>query len=277
MRAVLVHVLIAAARIAAPGYTFTPPADAIDQPALADTLAATVGAQRHFGGAARVTARAFVARGRYAVYVFDIRAAEPAENPTAAIRAGLDEIRAAPADPTSPIAAGETVSYRERADRDVVTAALVWRHASNETITRVRAWLWIDSDGRARQVRAECVVAEADDAAYGPRCDAALAAVEPLAANRKPLPPIPPPATTASPPPAPPPALAPATAPAVAAADAPAAPLYRAPPPAPSAGRWGWIAAGAALVAAALYTARRARHDPTARAARANRGDADRD
>lgn len=260
----------------------SPPAGWAEIPSLSRSVGVSLRQSAPLGDLpTRSGALAHAERGVGAFYLSWIEADEAAPDGPAALRVALDRVRRSRLASSPEAQSTEELSHAEVVDGGIARADLTWRHVSNETLSRVRAFAWLSADGEPRLAVAECVVGTSGGVAppaVEKTCDASVASVTVAvpAGQRGPLaalsaaaepvaegdvPPLGAPRLGA-PPAGPPPAT---VGPASPAASGPV--LYSGPPAEHerSSSRW-MVILGALLVLAALSAvirARRVRVDPS--------------
>lgn len=164
-------------------YEFKRPAALEPDHDLSMSLSETLLQEQHFGGLpALVVADASVAADAWAFYIFDISASDPANQPEQIVRDTFDQLRAG---------SGDVVSWDEKVEDNLATATMEWRYKDTQTLTLLRAHMWVTSAGAPHQLRAECIMRAEQADEIRPKCAAAFAALTVLAPDRGALGPLP--------------------------------------------------------------------------------------
>ena len=173
---------LAAALVALPlalasGYHIDLPAGWDYDREAATALASRLLQERHYDGLrVDLGADAYISSDGGLLYVTWVHASEPADEPELRVRRAFDGMRRGPAAAAADGTA-ELVSWKEDVRDSLAAGELEWRHSSNQTVTLVRALLWVSPDRHLRQVRAECVMRADRVEALRPACARTLASL----------------------------------------------------------------------------------------------------
>ena len=168
--------------LARPGWAKATPPNGWNQlPGLAKSVAITLEQSSSFGEVrGRAGAQAFAEPGTGAFYLSWLVADKPAPDKAAALRSALDAVRHSRIASSPDAKSTEEIAYTEVLNENLAEAALEWRHVSNETLSMVRAFVWVSPTGAPRLLKGECVVSTTDGKAppaVEAACRQALAAL----------------------------------------------------------------------------------------------------
>jgi hypothetical protein len=206
VRAILLAVVLLAVGVAETAaqpntpYEVAPPSSWQARPAEAKNLETALRATDHFGTTPfDVKSEAWLKDGSGAMYITFLTANEPTTTPAESVRVLIDAVRQAPFAASTLATSIEINTWNESLKDNVADVEQTWKHLSNETVTHVRALLWLNSKRHLRELRAECVYAADSKAKVESLCDAALGSLRLTTSNRGELTALPPPTDTAPP------------------------------------------------------------------------------
>jgi hypothetical protein len=143
-----------------------PPDGWAEMAGLARTIATGLLQSAPFGALpGQAGAAAHVERGAGAFYLSWLEAERAGPAAAGAVRGALDRLRENRMVSSPEASSTEELRYAEEMADGLVEIELEWRHLSNESLSLMRGFAWLSSDGKPRLAVAECVVGTRDGAA----------------------------------------------------------------------------------------------------------------